>query len=194
MPVELLDISAAKKPKPVPAKPVFKPRVYDDGTVEVQLSNGLRLRQVPSICQGCGCQKIDGPFGKRPMMAAFLGICLPCYDAEEVERRAALEQERMDRIARGDTPAQRRYVAIVLATPLWRNREKIKEIYLEAQRMTLSTGIQYEVDHIYPVQSKFACGLHVHHNLQILEKTHNRSKKNAFPLFGSPCGVGIDEY
>ena len=117
-------------------------------------------------------------------------LCGGCFDAEVAERNAAVSAERAARRLLGETPAQRRYVQLVLATPVWRDREAIKAIYAEAERRTKETGIKHEVDHIYPIQSKYACGLHVHHNMQILEKTHNRSKKNKFPMHDSPALLG----
>ncbi len=56
--------------------------------------------------------------------------------------------------------------------------EKIKAFYVEAERLTIKTGIQYEVDHIIPLQGEMVSGLHVHNNLQILTRSKNRSKQN----------------
>lgn len=64
------------------------------------------------------------------------------------------------------------------AIPPWVNLEKIKEIYLEAARLTKETGIKHHVDHIYPLQSKYMCGLHVETNLQILTEAENIAKGN----------------
>ena len=36
------------------------------------------------------------------------------------------------------------------ATPLWADKEKIKDFYLEAARLTKETGVVHEVDHIIP--------------------------------------------
>ena len=64
------------------------------------------------------------------------------------------------------------------ATPAWANQEAIGAFYIEARRLTALTGIQHEVDHIYPLVSDVMCGLHVEFNLQILTKSANSAKKN----------------
>jgi len=60
----------------------------------------------------------------------------------------------------------------------WANLDLIKKIYEEARRLTKATGIKHAVDHIYPLQSKYLCGLHVETNLQILTRVENTSKGN----------------
>lgn len=64
------------------------------------------------------------------------------------------------------------------AVPKWVDVVKIQNIYKEASVLTKTTGIQHHVDHIYPLTSKYMCGLHVHTNLQILTATENLSKGN----------------
>ena len=64
------------------------------------------------------------------------------------------------------------------AVPLWANRFFIREAYHLAKLRTQATGFKWEVDHIYPLQSKVVCGLHVEHNLQVIPATLNRSKGN----------------
>jgi len=67
--------------------------------------------------------------------------------------------------------------------PNWADKEKILAFYVEAQRLTVETGIQYEVDHIIPSNHKLVCGLHCEQNLQILPRSENRQKSNNFGMF-----------
>jgi len=64
------------------------------------------------------------------------------------------------------------------ATPEWSEKDLIKKIYDESDRLTNETGIQYNVDHIVPLQSDYVCGLHVLSNLQIITAYDNSSKNN----------------
>jgi len=60
------------------------------------------------------------------------------------------------------------------AMPKWADKEKIKQIYVEAKRLGLV------VDHIIPLKSKYVCGLHVENNLQLLTAAENAKKHNKF--------------
>jgi hypothetical protein len=63
-----------------------------------------------------------------------------------------------------------------MATPAWAELDKIKQVYLEAARLTEQTGIKHHVDHIIPISSLVVCGLHVHGNLQIITAEENVKK------------------
>ena len=64
------------------------------------------------------------------------------------------------------------------ATPPWADHDAINAIYAEAVRLEQETGIKHHVDHIYPLQSKYLCGLHVAENLQVLPGAENIRKGN----------------
>ena len=59
-------------------------------------------------------------------------------------------------------------------------RMKLK--YLEAQRLTLETGVEYVVDHIVPLAHKLVCGLHNDANTQIVTAEENARKHNSFSI------------
>ena len=62
----------------------------------------------------------------------------------------------------------------------WADSKAIKSFYKEARELTLLTGIQHHVDHIYPLTSDIVCGLHVEHNLRVITATENIRKSNKF--------------
>jgi hypothetical protein len=66
-----------------------------------------------------------------------------------------------------------------MAVPAWAKHEEIKKIYKECNRLTKETGVKHAVDHIYPLQSNYMCGLHVENNLQILTAKENNKKYNS---------------
>lgn len=65
-----------------------------------------------------------------------------------------------------------RRAAKLQAIPPWANMEAIAAIYKEARAKGLT------VDHIYPLQGKNTCGLHVENNLQLLTFSANAAKGN----------------
>jgi G3E family GTPase len=68
------------------------------------------------------------------------------------------------------------------ALPNWADLEAIKTEYLLAKWCSKVTGIQYEVDHIIPLQGKKVCGLHTANNLQVIPMSDNRKKSNQFQI------------
>lgn len=75
---------------------------------------------------------------------------------------------------------RKRQAAKLQRTPVWLTQGDIFEMdciyrYCSALR---AVGLDYEVDHIVPLQGKTVSGLHVPTNLQIMHSSENRSKHN----------------
>lgn len=130
----------------------------------------------------------DYYFGSIKLYAAGAKMCPVCvreYHSQRVrEDRTNRHKERREN---GDLAYQRRAAALILASPAWRDRAAIRIIYEEARRRTKETGIQYHVDHFYPLQGDLCCGLHVHQNLRIITASENYSKHKKHPLDESPA-------
>jgi len=89
--------------------------------------------------------------------------------------RAAWAAKNQDRLAE----SCRRYQASKLkAVPAWADRRAMALLYFEAKKITAETGIPHEVDHVVPLRSAVACGLHCEANLRVVPKVVNRRKGN----------------
>lgn len=67
------------------------------------------------------------------------------------------------------------------ATPKWVTAEHklaMRQLYLEAMRLTKLTGERYVVDHIVPLINPTVCGLHVPWNLRVITQEENLKKSN----------------
>lgn len=62
--------------------------------------------------------------------------------------------------------------------PAWADLGKIKDAHREARRLTETTGIPHEVDHVLPLRGRTVSGLHVHGNLRVVSQHANRVKSN----------------
>jgi 5-methylcytosine-specific restriction endonuclease McrA len=106
------------------------------------------------------------------------------------------KRRRLQRVAKGDHIRARRrqhytdnkaaYIANACkreadklrATPAWADYKLMLTFYERAEEMTRTTGIEHHVDHIVPLRSRRVCGLHSHHNLQVLTAEQNLRKGN----------------
>ena len=66
------------------------------------------------------------------------------------------------------------------ALPSWASTEAIASMYERAKELCRTTGVDWHVDHVIPLNGKSVCGLHVENNLQVITASQNRSKRNKF--------------
>lgn len=80
--------------------------------------------------------------------------------------------------------ANKRRVAKLKATPKWADNEweqfLIEEMYDLASLKQKIFNLEFHVDHIVPLQSKFVCGLHCSDNLQVISGKENSIKSNKY--------------
>lgn len=76
--------------------------------------------------------------------------------------------------------AHRRKATKLNATPSFINEEYVKLFFIIAKEEEARLGVKCHVDHIVPLKSKFVCGLHYEHNLQILTINDNLKKNNKY--------------
>ena len=75
----------------------------------------------------------------------------------------------------------RRKASLINATPKWYNDFDdfvLEEAYSLCKLRKEMLGVEFEVDHIIPLQGKSVCGLHWHKNWSVITRTENRSKGN----------------
>lgn len=88
---------------------------------------------------------------------------------------------RQENRGRVNATNSRRRAAKLQATPKWITQEQLKEIdeiYQDVQDIQWLAEEKLHVDHIYPLQGKTMCGLHVPENLRIVSASENLKKSN----------------
>jgi hypothetical protein len=76
-----------------------------------------------------------------------------------------------------------RQAAKLFRSPVWVSKDEKREIqglYLASSLLSEMHGVRLHVDHVIPLRSKIASGLHVLKNLQLLPADENHRKSNHF--------------
>jgi 5-methylcytosine-specific restriction endonuclease McrA len=79
------------------------------------------------------------------------------------------------------TYVREREFGVKRATLSWQFMPQIEAFYVEARRLTEETGVNYVVDHIWPINGRTSCGLHTPWNLRVITQAENDSKGNKEP-------------
>ena len=102
--------------------------------------------------------------------------------ARPTEEKRRLQAEYKDRnvdVVRADTSVRKRRHRE--ATPKWltkAERLQMRDLYVQARKMTELTRERYVVDHIVPLRGEEVCGLHVPWNLRVITQDENLKKSN----------------
>lgn len=104
--------------------------------------------------------------------------------ARPVEEKRRLQAEYKDRnvdVVRADTSVRKRRHRE--ATPRWltpAERLQMRDLYVQARKLTELTRERYVVDHIVPLRGESVCGLHVPWNLRVITQDENLKKSNKY--------------
>lgn len=106
---------------------------------------------------------------KQAQQAKLYAEWLADHEDELAERNSELERANQGKNA---AYAAKHRAKRLNAIPTWANLAAIEQLYMEAA----ASGMH--VDHVYPLQGKTVCGLHVANNLRLLTPLENLKKGN----------------
>jgi 5-methylcytosine-specific restriction endonuclease McrA len=99
--------------------------------------------------------------------------------AQEKRKNRADYKDRNIDVVRADTSMRKRRHRE--ATPAWLTKEErliMRELYIQARKLTVIAKERYVVDHIVPLRGETVCGLHVPWNLRVITQEENLLKSN----------------
>ena len=101
-------------------------------------------------------------------------------DDEYKERKRQYAKAYYKRTAHKRGVQRRRYYEKKARVATRQGAIELRRLRLEAQLLSIDTGVKHEVDHIIPLIHDLCCGLSVPANCQVITKAANRRKASRF--------------
>lgn len=130
---------------------------------------------------------LRGHVAVRMVINSTCSVCLndrrTAYDKKHVEKHRARGQRWLAKNPEAyiSLSARRAAMRARMGVEGWQEREGILAFYWLARIISKNTKVKHQVDHVYPLNGKKSCGLHVTSNLQILPRRANLEKSNKCP-------------
>lgn len=96
------------------------------------------------------------------------------YRKRDREKKQKARQRRTE----AGLPHHRTKFARKWRKPGWVSWGELFALRAQVKEATQATGVPHELDHIYPINSEYVCGLDTPNNLRVVTRTVNRSKNN----------------
>tara|TARA_R110002012_G_C11528446_1_gene600241 strand:+ start:546 stop:980 length:435 start_codon:yes stop_codon:yes gene_type:complete len=140
-------------------------------------------------CSKCGVEKpLEAFYRDKEKRDGVKNQCKLCEKSQKKEyyqdnkgSRSAYDKEwKKENKGKVNATTAKRKAAKLRATPAWANKEAIDYVYYAAQvlKEQFPDLPGPHIDHSIALQSKTACGLHVHENLVLMNPRDNMSKGN----------------
>jgi hypothetical protein len=146
-------------------------RYETDRDAERTRNNAYYERNKDTICEAVARYKDANP----ELIAKRKAEYVKAHPDKHNARNRKWARANPDKI---NTRTARRRAMKLKATPVWADEFILSEAYHLAQLRREATRIEWHVDHIVPLQSRLVCGLHTHHNIQVIPGKENISKNN----------------
>lgn len=141
------------------------------GTARMRTSHFVPERRF--CTRSCSLAIDEKKLGKEVRLNAYTEEQMQIYLLRKAERKLRYAQE-VDREIKRLTGRP---------TPAWLTKhdwDVMNSFYILAAHLTERIGVRYTVDHIVPIRGKYASGLHVPGNLQIITLSANSGKRDKF--------------
>ena len=147
---------------------------YIQRRAESRSSRRRWLEMTERRCPRCDVMKTENDFRWVSGRGENHHVCIECR-ARIIHNKGKRKREAITGFA--DERRRRRELCEIQRVPAWSDRKLTAKIYAYARTLRES-GFDCHVDHIVPLRGKLVSGLHVPHNLRVISRDDNLSKRD----------------